>query len=318
MEQELAMSFKIGLLLLLLLTLLGCDLREDDLLPSGISPFDLIDNTIYITKDGLYASSENDVYLLIKHEENQGFTFISDSYSFDPASESYSIKFVDASLEEVEVEDFTPLIAIPSQQFTYLGLKYQGDYERFYPYPTSLEINGYGAYYSQGYCFFLLNDSGYYQTFTEEDTHSSITVEIDSSQEDDINVSLYQAQFILPRILLPLGVQEIKLEEIESENLADYKLTLLDLPVNFNMIEDNPDAERYPIIYIPLPAETDTSDTSEISVTQILPDHREKTFTYNEDLDSPDQYTIYGNSIILHVNNQGEFIINKEKFGENK
>lgn len=301
------MFFRISTLLLLLLALLGCDLREDSSLPSGISPFDLLDEAIYITSNGLYITSQDSIYIRIKQEESTGFEFVRESYDFTPNSLSYHIEFVDAYQEPIEVEDFTPLLAFPSDIFTYLGLKYPGDYERFYPYPLSSSISGFGAYYEQGFCYLLLNDSGYYQTVSEANSHLEISVEIDTAQVSDINLSLYQAQFILPSNLIPLGVQTISFEKIESDNLAEYDLTLLDLPVNFAMVENNPDQERYPLLYIPIGSD---SDMTQLSVKQIMPDQSEVIFQYTKDIDDINQFTTFGNCLILLVNNQGKFIVN--------
>lgn len=301
------MFFRIITLFLILIALFGCDLREDSSLPSGVSPFDLYDDVIYINEEGIYMTAQDSVYLKISQEDSQGFNFVSESYDFTPASQSYLIEFVDANEELIEVEDFTPLLAFPSDSFTYLGLKFPGDYERFYPYPLSSSISGFGAYYEQGFCYFLLSDSGYYQTVSEGNSHLETTVEIDTSQVSDINLSLYQAQFILPQNLIPQGVQTISFEKVESDNLAEYNLTLLDLPVNFAMVENNPDQERYPILYIPVSSD---SDMTQLSVKQIIPDQSEVIFKYTDDIDGINQFTTFGNCLILLVNNQGKFIIN--------
>jgi hypothetical protein len=291
----------------LLFLLAGCNLRENDTLPSGISPFELIDGATYINGAGVFSTPNPDVYVKVTEEEPEGFGFVEKSYNFSTSSPSYFIKLVDEASNDIINGDFSPLLAFPSEQFTYLGLKYQGDYERFYPYPHSSSINSFSAYYDIGCCYFILSDSGYYQTVYETSSHYEVTVEIDPTQDTDINVSLYQAQFILPRNLVPLGIQRIKLEKRESNNLAEYNLILSDFPVSFNMIQNNPDEERYPILYIPVSPET---DMTKLSVKQIFPDNREVVFHYTEVVDSLDQFTTYGNCVILLVNNQGKFIIN--------
>ena len=301
------MFFRRIALFLVFIILFGCDLREDTSLPSGVSPFELFDDAIYIIGNGLYTTSRDNIYLRISKKESEGFDFVTDSYDFTPSSHTYLIEFVNAIEEIIEVEDFFPLLALPSEQFTYLGLKYPGVYERFYPYPESTSINGFGAYYETGYCYFQLSNNGYYQTVNETESHSSVTVQINPIQANDVNVSLYQAQFILPWNLIPLGIQRVKFEKVESNNLAEYNLNLLDLPVNFNMIQNNPNEERYPILYLPLSPET---DMTKLSVKQILPDHRELVFHYTEIIDNSDQFTVYGNCVILFVNNPGRFIIN--------
>ncbi len=303
------MFFRFIIMSLLLLSLLGCNLREDNTLPSGLSPFELIDDAIYITGEGLYATSKDNTNILVSQEESSGFEFVTESYNFTPSSQSYYIRVVDDNEEIIEVEDFFPLLALPTEEFTYLGFKYQGDYERFYPYPKSASINGYGAYYERDFSYFLLTDNGFYQTVSESVSHSTVTVEINPTETTDANVSLYQAQFVIPRKLIPMGVQRISLEKVESDNLAEYNLTLLNLPVMFNIIQNNPEAERNPILYLPVPPDTDISN---ILVKQILPDHREVVLNYSEEVDSYNQYTYYGNTIIIPVNNQGKFIINEQ------
>ena len=301
------MYFKIMVLTLILFSLFGCNLREDDNLPSGVSPFNLLDEAIYIVGEGLYSTSKDNVKILVSQEESNGFDFVSNSYDFVQSSLNYNIRFVDDNEEIIEVEDLLPLLAIPSEPFSYLGLKYQGDYERFYPYPNTDSINSYGAYYENDFCYFFLSNNGNYQTYTESQSHSTITLEIDPSQYDDVNLSLYQAQFILPRDLLPLGVTRVSLEKMQSPQLAEYDLTLLALPVMFNLVQNNPDAERYPILYLPLPPGT---DMTEVAVRQVLPNHDVVIFHYSETLETHDQFTFYGNSIIILVNNQGKFIVN--------
>lgn len=308
MEQEFLMSFRILTTLLLIILLAGCNIRENSNLPSGVSPFELLDDVVYLKDVGLYETSHPDIYLKVTKENPQGFDFIEDSYDFSTTSHSYFIKLVDEAGDDIASTSFLPLVAIPSQQFSYLGLKHQGDYSRFYPYPGTSKIDGFGAYYQAGYCYFILSDSGYYQTVSDANPHTSVTVEIAANQTDDLNVSLYQAQFILPYNLIPPGVQRIKLDRIEADNLAEYNLNLSDLPVSFNLIQNNPEAERYPLLYLPLPPET---DMTAISVTQLLPNQQELVFHFTESLESLDQFTIYGNCVLVLVNNQGKFIINE-------
>ncbi len=307
------MFFKYFVMTLVLFSLYGCNLREDDTLPSGVSPFDLIDDAIYITGEGLYATRQDNVNILVSIEESDAFEFVDASYNFTPVSQSYYIRFVDYNQEIIEVDELSTIIAIPSEHFTYLGLKYSGDYERFYPYPNSSTINAFGAFYENGYCYFILSDSAYYQTVSETEQHSEVSIEINPTQDSDINVSLYQAQFILPRNLLPLGVSQITLEKIEAPFLAEYNLRLSNFPVSFNMILNNPGQELYPILYIPVGPDLDSAN---LVVKQILPNGSQLIFHYDEELNNPDQYTIFGNCIILLVNNQGRFIIEKN-VGEN-
>lgn len=295
-------------MLLILSFLAGCNLREDKTLPSGVSPFDLIDGVSYIKGTGIISTTNPDIFVQVSEEEPEGFSFIEDEYNFFPTSLSYYLKFIDSNGEDVTSVDSLPIVAFPSEQFTQLGLKYAGDYERFYPYPSSDSINGFGAYYQDGYCYFVLNDNGYYQTVVDTTMQTSVSVEIDLTQTNDINLSLFQAQFILPRVLLPPGIQRINLEKIDSEYLAEFVLTLSNLPVSFNLVQNNPDSEIYPILYLPLAPET---DMDAITVKQILPNQQEHIFHYDEILDTDDKYSIYGNCLILLVNNQGRFIVDE-------
>lgn len=302
------MFFRILTLSLLLITLIGCNLRENESLPSGVSPFDLINDATYIDGVGLFSTSKPNVYVQVTVDKPEGFAFIDESYNFSPSSLSYYLKLIDDVGNEIISTDFFPLVAIPSDQFTYLGLKHSGTYERFYPYPNTDTISGFGAWHQHKCCYFILSDSGYYQTVSEVKPHSTVTVEIDFNQDNDINVSLYQAQFILPRDLLPRGVQRVKLEKIDSEKIAEYDLSLSELDVSFNMIQNNPEAERYPLLYLPVPPETDMTS---ISVKQILRNSLEVTYHYDQLLEEGDQFAIYGNCVILLINDHGRFIIDK-------
>ncbi len=293
-------------ILIIIFVLAGCNLREDKSLPSGLSPFELIDEAIYINSEGLYPTSHTHLWLKVELEVAHDFDFVDEQYDFTPSSLSYNIQVVDEDGETAFFLDFNPIVAFPSEGFTYLGLKYKGDFHRYYPYPQSNTLNGFAAYIDNNYCHFIFNDPGIYQTVYERQTHSAITLEVNPQSSDDINLSLYQAQFILPRALLPLGVNRITLEKIDSPFLAEYDLKLSNFPVNFNIIQNNPGHERYPLIYLPLNPDT---DFSQITVKQILRNHSELIFNYNELTESYDQYTIYGNCVILLVNNQGRFII---------
>ncbi len=307
------MYFKFLILCLISLLFLSCNLREDDNLPAGVSPFDLIDQAIYINSQGKYPTSNDSLWINVELKESDNFSFIEDFYGFTSSSHSYLIQLVNKQNELVESSDFAPIIAFPSDDFTYLGLKYQGAYSRFYPYPKSNIINGYGAYLENDFCYFILSDSGYYQTVYEDQALTSVSLQIDPSDTNDINLSLYQAQFILPRNLLPLGVFQITLEQIATPFLAEYDLKLSNFPVSFNMVLNNPGQDLYPILYIPVGPDIDSDS---FQVKQILPNGSQLIFHYDEELSSPDQYTIIGNCIILLVNNQGRFIIEKN-IGEN-
>lgn len=307
------MYFRFLILFLISFLFIGCNLREDDSLPAGVSPFDLVDQAIYINSQGKYPTSSDSLWIKVELIESNDFSFIDNFYNFTNTSHSYLIQLVNKQNEMVESTDFTPIIAIPSDDFTYLGLKYQGAYSRFYPYPKSDIINGFGAYLENDFCYFILSDSGFYQTVYENEAMSSVSLVIEPSDTDDINLSLYQAQFILPRDLLPLGVSQITLEKISSSFLAEYDLKLSDFPVSFNMVLNNPGQDLYPILYIPVGPDLDSAN---LVVKQILPNGSQLIFHYDEELNNPDQYTIFGNCIILLVNNQGRFIIEKN-VGEN-
>lgn len=307
------MYFRFLLLSLISFLFIGCNLREDESLPAGLSPFDLIDQAIYITSEGIYPTENDSLLIRVQLKESNDFSFIADFYNFTNTSYSYLIELINKENDLVTTSDFTPIIAIPTDDFTYLGLKYQGAYSRFYPYPKSDSINGFGAYLENDFCYFILSDSGFYQTLYENEATSSVTLVIDPADTDDINLSLYQAQFILPRNLLPLGVSQITLERKTSSFLAEYDLKLSDFPVSFNMVLNNPGQDLYPILYIPVEADLDSAN---LLVKQILPNGSQLIFHYDEELNNPDQYTIFGNCIILLVNNQGRFIIEKN-VGEN-
>lgn len=288
-----------------LITLLfnGCNLREDDSLPANISPFEIIEEAIYITQSGNYATAESGIYLQVEVTEPTGFSFVEESYHFDRSSDSFSLKLIDESGNQLTDSNLFPLIALPSVEFDYLGLKFLGEYERFYPYPRVNNLSGYGGYYENGYCYFILSDAGYYQTVSEATSQQSITIQVNS--QSDVNASLYQAQFILPQELIPSELESVTLSKNKSSNLAQYELIFQE--ESSDLILANPDAVRYPILY--LPVEPGTEMTS-LSLKQILPTGNELLFHYNPVIEEHDQFTTYGNCLIVLVNNAGKFIIN--------
>ena len=307
------MLYKIALLLLILTTLLGCDLREDSSLPSGISPFDIIEDVIYIEREGIYETTNAELFLRVEKltSDLEGFEFVDAGYSFEASSDYYHIAYVTGSgavIEQVNQEDMV-LVAFKSANFDYLNFFFQGSIKRFYTYPKVDDFSPSGAKYLTGYCYFFLNDSGVYRAVKESSPTES-TKWIRSSG-DEINLSLYQAQFIMDIALLEDDVDEITFSKVENnEYVVQY-----DLEFNSSLADDeynmvlNNETDEFPTLFIPFPVERSVDD---LVLLQKFNDGTEIEFELKSEIEEIEECIVIGNCFVILVNNPGSFVIGEK------
>ncbi len=298
-------------ILLSLVTLAACNIREDESLPSAVSPFKIIDEAIYIDQDGLYDFGNDSLQILVeKVDYLEGFDYINQQYNLTDASEYYNISFLSNNGVWIPFIDEFPLMAIKSNPFTNLNF-YGTGIHRFYNTPISDELQAYYSYYDNGYCYFYFGGSGVYNSTVGESVSDSISYRKGTSES--INLSINQAQFIMPDRILPYNVQDISfIKHNNTEYIAEYEIWFDSYPYDqfHHLILNNPTNSSHPILYIPFPPEL---DPAELQLKQIFSDGSELIYELSDEINIYTQTRIIANCFLVLVNNPGKFIIGDNK-----
>ncbi|MCK9308927.1 MAG: hypothetical protein M0P99_01485 [Candidatus Cloacimonetes bacterium] len=191
---------------------------------------------------------------------------------------------------------------------------------RLYAYHESSSFDPWHFMVDNGYNGISLAYNGSYASYTEISTHSSVIYTVNSLSQD-VHLSLYQAQFVLPSFFFGGAVPQatkIKLEQLSSipgitNLLAAYQLqfTLANsstlYPDFYNVIG----ATQEPYIYLPI-SDIAAIPTARLFYRDFSGQISELTRVESFGDNYADEYTVVGNCFICTVSNPGIFYISAD------
>lgn len=198
------------------------------------------------------------------------FTALATQYSLTPSSSAYQV----STEHEAALKTFKPTLFFKrrSRDVNLLFYERSGlSYYRLYPYTESAAYDPWHFYIDNGYNGIDLVYHGYYQSFTDTNPHTSVTMNVNNTM--DSVLSLYQAQFIMQLFFagttIPegatLGLQKLSVLPGVNNLLSAYLLSINgpggnSLSPNFYGISE---ADRMPYVYIPVD-DADAASTARV------------------------------------------------------
>lgn len=243
---------------------------------------------------------------------------ISSQYTLTRTSPVYSIAAeVNGVPSSTFYDQHTPLIYLKrttrrvEQLFT---LNRDTDY-RIYTYDSGTTADGYHYVSESNYNRFLLVHNGQFATYTDDNPHTQIARTLATGAQDFV-MSLYQAEFILPDVLAAqpafAGFQFYLNKVTNLANLPGaISATALRILNSSNQLVNpgflsNFVVTRYPVLYIPFPAEYADQN---LNLFYVNTSNVTSQFTEVETITGINQFIIYGNCAICLVDNPGSYYL---------
>jgi hypothetical protein len=254
--------------------------------------------------------------ILKKTTQTDQFNILHTQYSIVPTSPAYEITTAD----EANYTSFQPMLFFKrSRSRNLLFYERTGTPYRLYPYSESSSFDPYYFLVDGGYNGISLAYNGSYASYSENTSHTSVS-SIIKAYGQDVHLSLYQAQFVLPSLFLEGTVPQnttIKLDKISSipgatDLLAAYQLLFTQpngMPVYpdfYNVLG----ATQEPYIYIPI-TNISAIPGARLFYRNLFGQISELTRVQNFSDNYASEYTVLGNCFICTVPNPGIFYVIK-------
>jgi hypothetical protein len=244
------------------------------------------------------------------------FNILTSQYTLSQTSPAYTV----TTAEEADYDTFQPMLFFKrSRSRNLLFYERTGTPYRLYSYTESSSYSPWNFMIDGAYNGISLSYNGTYASYSEAAVHSNVTHTVKGFGQD-IYLSLYQAQFVLPSYFMEGAVPQntvLELKKLSSlpgttDLLSAYQLQFTQpngmpiYPDFYNVIG----APQEPYIYLPI------SDVSAISSArlfyrnqfgQITELNRVQSFGDNY----AEEYTVFGNCFICTVPNTGIFYITR-------
>ncbi|MDD2228886.1 MAG: hypothetical protein PHY48_05710 [Candidatus Cloacimonetes bacterium] len=242
------------------------------------------------------------------------YNLISTQYTLVSSSSAYEISTAD----EADFVLYQPMLFFKrSRSRNMLFYERVSNPYRLYAYSESSSFDPWHFMVDNGYNGISLAYNGSYASFTENTAHITVPYTV-SSLSQDVHLSLYQAQFVLPSFFLGSSVPQktvIKLEKLSfipgiTNLLAAYQLQFTKsdgttlYPSFYNVLG----ATQEPYIYLPI------EDIASIPNARLF--YRNSSGQVNEltrvtsfSDNYANEFTVLGNCFICTVNNPGIFYI---------
>ena len=240
-------------------------------------------------------------------------------YSMSLTSSAYRISLRDGSSNDLNelLEDIDPALEFESDTTANNLIFFDLDSRnRFYSYPLGVDLDGYHFTLDNDQALITCHNAGYYFSTYDSSPHQTITKSL-TNTSSDVNLSLYQHQFMLPAYYLPFYFSvgdDIQLSEVETitgyNPISAVRLDFLDnanQQITTNFIFDYINDDN-PLLYVAFP-----SEFSDSSLHFYFRDFQGVTTELNSVSEFGDEFynefIIYGNSCITVVNESGYFFV---------
>ncbi|MBM4400287.1 MAG: hypothetical protein FJ041_08180 [Candidatus Cloacimonetes bacterium] len=258
--------------------------------------------------------------IAVADDFNDPLNILSTQYDLTQTSPSYTFAISSGKRSSSDFySEHQPLIYMKrfSRRNEVLFTLAQAVNYRLYAYGLATEPDGWNYAVNGSYNLFYLVHNGQFATFTDNNPHNSITYSVSDSL-NDVNLSLYQAQFMLPSYFLsqvtPVGTL------VTLQNLTD--LSSLNSAVSATRL-DIRDAQNialttnfltgylttsYPLLYVPFPYQYSGQHIRFFfkDISGVVTEYTNVTEFSNYALT---EFRIYGNSAICFVNNPGTYYV---------
>lgn len=242
------------------------------------------------------------------------FNLLSTQYTLTQTSPAYTLTAADEAI----YTSFQPMLFfLNTRSQNLLFYERTGTPYRLYPYSESSTYSPWHFMADGSYNGITLSYNGTYASYTEASTHSFVTRAV-KGYGQDIHLSLYQAQFVLPSYFVEGAVPQnttIKLDKLSSlpgvTGLLSAYLLQFTMPNGMSLYPNFYNvlgATQEPYIYIPI------SDVSAISSARLFYRNQfgqvtELTRVQSFSDNYAQEYTVLGNCFICTVPDPGIFYI---------
>lgn len=243
------------------------------------------------------------------------YSILANQYNLSYTSAVYTI----SSDSEDNFALFQPVLFFPRTTKGQNLLLYEKrePYYRLYPYTESSAFDPWHFYIDNGFNGIALANSGSYASFVDNNPHNSVNISVDNSSQDKV-VSLYQAQFVLPKFFINKGVpvgsilNMSKLNNVPgvSNLLSAYQVNIS----NSSGVTINPDfyniigATQEPYVYLPI-SDVTLLNSAHLFYRNQLGNESELNRVDSFSENYANEYIVAGNCLICTVPNPGIFYI---------